>query len=106
MALIQDLDGDRTEIAMAETTFLDCYCRVREPISLGRETGTIQVDWWLSQAVRNEGGKRPLLTTTYICPGTETPAIADYIAGSNGNLVMALYNWLKDQPDFSGAINA
>jgi hypothetical protein len=106
LALLQDLNGDRTSIATAQTTFQQCYCRVTDTVSMGRDSCAIRVDWWLDASTRNEGGKQPIHSSLHYAPGVSDPIFQSLIAEADGDAVKALYKWLKTQPGFEGAIDA
>lgn len=106
MALLQDLNGEKTTIATAQTTFQQCYCRVADAVSMSRNSCTIRVDWWLNEATRNEGGKQPIYSSIHYAPGVSDSDFQLLVSEANGDAVKALYNWLKTQPDFMGAIDA
>lgn len=106
MALLQDLNGERTQIATAATTFAKCYCRVIDGVYVGRESCNIKVEWWLNQVVRNEGGKSPLYVSFYEAPGVSNLEFQSFIQAADGDMIKALYLWLKTQPDFVTAEDA
>lgn len=105
MALIQDLNGDRTTIADKDHIFENCYCRVADSVEMSRENCRVRVDWWLNRATQLEGGKQPIYSSTHYAPGVADPLFLQLINESNGVVTAALYNWLKTQPEFEGAID-
>lgn len=102
MALLATLPLSRTRFTGNTSIMeLSCYCKVTNVIAGLIET-TIEVSFYFEQ-LASDSKSLPIHQQLFAAPGFDTPEYQAAIVAANGSVYVAIYEWLKTQPEFVGA---